>query len=149
MYHDLLIFFCNYLQQKMSIASNIVFDFLKHLLRFIMHILLTNNKFKVTQLKQCFIKNSASWMIETKMISVQLMYLQALWHIYPTFLKAQIDFPKCFFGRKHFLFLMYVLKRGIFSKYLMDRECNCSLPSKVNGNVSTKVNTDQDVLSMK
>ena len=23
--------------------------------------------------------------------------------------------------------------RGIFSKYLMDRECNCSLPSKVNG----------------
>ena len=22
--------------------------------------------------------------------------------------------------------------RGIFSKYLMDRECNCSLPSKVN-----------------
>ena len=24
--------------------------------------------------------------------------------------------------------------RGIFSKYLMDRECNCSLPSKFNGN---------------
>ena len=23
--------------------------------------------------------------------------------------------------------------RGIFSKYLMDRKCNCSLPSKVNG----------------
>ena len=23
--------------------------------------------------------------------------------------------------------------RGIFSKHLMDRECNCSLPSKVNG----------------
>ena len=23
--------------------------------------------------------------------------------------------------------------RGIFSKYLMDRECNCYLPSKVNG----------------
>ena len=39
--------------------------------------------------------------------------------------------------------------RGIFSKDLMDKECNCSLPSKVNGNVSTKVNADQDVLSMK
>ena len=39
--------------------------------------------------------------------------------------------------------------RGIFSKDLMDRECNCSLPSKVNGNVSTNVNVDQDVLSMK
>ena len=27
--------------------------------------------------------------------------------------------------------------RGIFSKDLMDRECNCYLPSKVNSNVST------------
>ena len=27
--------------------------------------------------------------------------------------------------------------RGIFSKDLMDRECNCYLPSKVNRNVST------------
>ena len=36
--------------------------------------------------------------------------------------------------------------REIFSKDLMDRECNCSLPYK---NVSTKVNADQYVLSMK
>ena len=35
--------------------------------------------------------------------------------------------------------------RGIFSKDLMDRKCSCSLPSKVNGNVPTKVNADQDV----
>ena len=33
----------------------------------------------------------------------------------------------------------------IFSKDLMDRKCSCSLPSKVNGNVPTKVNADQDV----
>ena len=39
--------------------------------------------------------------------------------------------------------------RGIFSKYLIDRECNCYLPSKVNKNVSMKVNANQDVLSMK
>ena len=32
--------------------------------------------------------------------------------------------------------------RGIFSKDLMDRKCNCSLPSKVNGNMSTKINAD-------
>ena len=29
--------------------------------------------------------------------------------------------------------LAATIGRGIFSKYLMDRECNCSLPSKVNG----------------
>ena len=39
--------------------------------------------------------------------------------------------------------------REIFSKDLMNRECNCYLPSKVNGNMSTKVNAGQDILSMK
>ena len=39
--------------------------------------------------------------------------------------------------------------RGIFSKDLLDRECNCSLPSKVKKNVSTKVNAVLNVLSMK
>ena len=29
-------------------------------------------------------------------------------------------------------YLAAKIGRGIFSKYLMDRECNCSLPSKVN-----------------
>ena len=37
------------------------------------------------------------------------------------------------------------IDQGIFSKGLMDRECNCYLPSEVNGNVSTKVNGDLNV----
>ena len=35
--------------------------------------------------------------------------------------------------------------QGIFSKGLMDRECNYYLPSEVNGNVSTKVSGDLNV----
>ena len=38
---------------------------------------------------------------------------------------------------------------GIFSKELMDRECNCSLPSKVNGKCVYEVNANLNVLSMK
>ena len=37
----------------------------------------------------------------------------------------------------------------IFSKDLMDKECNYSLPSKVNGNASTKVNVGLNALSIK
>ena len=39
--------------------------------------------------------------------------------------------------------------RGICSKDLMDRECNCFLTSKVNGNSFMKVNVGLNVLSIK
>ena len=35
--------------------------------------------------------------------------------------------------------------KGILSLDIMDRECNCSLPSKDNINMSTKVNAGENV----
>ena len=35
--------------------------------------------------------------------------------------------------------------QGIFSKDLMDREFNCSLPYKISGNVSSKINAGLNV----
>ena len=46
-------------------------------------------------------------------------------------------------------YLAAKIGRGIFSKELMDRECKCSLPYKVNGNEFTKENVGLNVLSIK